>query len=136
MVGLANRNDLPGIGQVTAGVAQMLDAGVEKTELLSMFQTIAENHQETLPKPSATNGYDENTVFTELPEGLIDLSTPAKKYQIARWALHNWVRRGHLVPRGRLKAPAPGGGYCVVDEAALVHCMANRPRLGRPPKGT
>ena len=134
MVELANSTDVPGVDQVTSGVARMLDAGVDKAELLSMFQTIVDQHEAASSDVVAPNNYDENTVFTELPEGLIDVSTATKKYQLSRMTLNNWIRRGHLVPQGRLKAPARGGGYWVVDEAALVRCMATPTRMGRPPK--
>ena len=120
------------LGHLQEGVSQMLSTGVAKADILSMFHTLV-NQQASLP--SATDGYDEKTVFTELPEGLIDSSTASKKYQLNSWTLRDWVKSGCLVLKGRLKASAPGGGYCVVEEAALVDYMATPPRRGRPPKG-
>ena len=135
MVELANRNDLPGIDQVTSGVAQMLDAGVDKAELLTMFQTIVDQHESVSADLVAPNRYAEDTVFAELPEGLIDIPSAAKKYKVNPGTLRTWIHKGHIAVVGRLKAPARGGGYSVVQEQDLLaYILTPKNRGGRPRK--
>ena len=81
------------------------------------------------------NGYDENTVFTELPEGLIDLPSATAKYSLNRATLRSWLTRGRIRIFGRLKGSASGGGYLVVDESELVaHLSSTRLVDGTPDK--
>ena len=135
MVELANKNNVPGVDQVTAGVTRMLDAGVDKAELLSMFQTIVDQHETVSHSSVESNGYDEHTVFTELPNGLIDLPTAVKKYNLRSTTVHTWLSKGHITLRGRLKGPAVGGGFIVVAEDELVaYISAPRDKGGRPTK--
>ena len=82
-----------------------------------------------LGNDDALNGYDENTVFLELPEGLIDIPSATVKYKLSRATLRSWVTRGHIRTFGRLKGAAPGGGYLVVNESELVKHMSST-RLG------
>ena len=67
----------------------------------------------------------------ELPDGLIDLPSAAKKYGISVVTLRSWVQRGKIPRRGRLRAPAAGGGYVVTEMAAIEHCR-NHPRKRGP----
>lgn len=67
----------------------------------------------------------------ELPDGLIDLPTAAKKYRIKPGTLHRWVTLGKLPRRGRLRAPAAGGGYVVTEEAAIPYCQTHPRKRGR-----
>ena len=71
-------------------------------------------------------------IYDELPPGLIDLPSASRKYGIRVRTIRNWVNRGHLDKVGLLKAPARGGGYFVVDEAALVQYLDAPRRGGRP----
>jgi hypothetical protein len=61
----------------------------------------------------------------ELPEGLIDLPSAAKKYGIPGSTLRNWVQRRKLPRCGRLRARADGGGYIVTEEAAIDRAIAS-----------
>ena len=74
-------------------------------------------------------------VYTELPDGLIDLPSAAEKYGVNGDTLYSWVRKGLLAPAGRLRASARGGGYIVVREKDLLsHMQAPKNRGGRPRK--
>ena len=88
--------------------------------------------------PSADTPPDDGgvVIYDELPPGLIDLPSAAKRYDKTAGAMRMWVLRGHVAKVGLLKAPAKGGGYVVVRESDLVEYM-NRPRNkgGRPKKG-
>ena len=80
----------------------------------------------------ATIGADGLPIYTELPEGLIDLPTAMRKYGCRRGRLDSWVKRGHLEVRGRLRGAAPGGGYLVVSEAEVVDRLeTTAPKGGR-----
>ena len=74
-------------------------------------------------------------IFTELPEGLIDLPSASTRYGCGIARLRNWVRQGQLPLKGRLRRPAPGGGYLVVSESDLVRRLATvNAKGGRPRK--
>ena len=72
----------------------------------------------------------------ELPEGLIDLPTASKKYGIPGATLRRWIQRGKLPKRGRVKAPSPGRGYIVTNEAEILFCRDNPRKRGRKKNGT
>ena len=115
---------------------EALQAGATKEDLYHMLKTRLDpapvhNCGNCLPD---SQGPDK--VFTELPEGLIDLPSAAKKYGINQRTMYNWVHRGRVKARGRLRAPTTGGGYLAVCEDELVTFM-ERPRdKGGRPKGT
>ena len=97
----------------------------------------------TAEPPAAANGRapvepatdaDDLPIYTELPEGLIDLPTARKKYGCTRDRFANWVRQGQIEVRGRLRAPAKGGGYLVVSEAELEHRLATVSEKGGRPR--
>ena len=73
---------------------------------------------ETPPKEAGDVIYEPG----ELPDGLIDLPSAARKYGIPVRTLGSWVHRGKLPRRGRLKGRAAGGGYIVTEEAAIMYC--------------
>lgn len=76
-----------------------------------------------------------DVVYDELPEGLIDLPSAQERYGISRWSVYRAVEKGHINFCGRLRASARGGGYLLVDEAALVNYMASpKSKGGRPRK--
>ena len=78
---------------------------------------------------------DDVPVYTELPEGLIDLPSAVKKYGLKPRTAHDWVAKGHVKLWGRLRAPSTGGGYLVVDEVEFIAYMnAPRNKGGRPRK--
>ena len=74
-------------------------------------------------------------VFTEVPEGCIDVPSAARKYNLKINTLRQWINNGHLTRVGRLKAPASGGGYLLTYESEIqAHMNAPRPKGGRPRK--
>ena len=109
-------------------MAEARDAGMEKAVLISMVTDVynAPQVNGAEPAPAAEHVYD------ELPEGLIDLRTAAEKYGCSVGRLRQWVKRGHLLPQGRLKARAPGGGVVLVDASFLQRLLLDPPKNGRP----
>ena len=113
-----------------------LAAGVvTRDEILEMVPTIdpqsANGHNSAVPETSA----DDLPIYTELPEGLIDLPSAMTIYDGGRPRLRNWVKRGYLEIHGRLRAPAPGGGYIIVSKSELMEKLATGERsAGRPRK--
>ena len=115
--------------QLGSAVASALKSGYDRTAIIRMVTSEIEtqaNHD--LPHESA------EVVYDVLPEGLIDLPSAAKRYGCATARLRTMVHRGKLTARGRLKAPAYGGGYVLLDESELAKVMANLPPKGRPKK--
>ena len=80
------------------------------------------------PAPAAEHVYD------ELPEQLIDLPGAAKKYNCKMGYLRSMVQHGRIKTQGRIKAPARGGGYLLVNEAELRQLIENPRPVGRPKK--
>ena len=70
---------------------------------------------------------DPDKVYDEVPEGFITLPSAARKYELNRVVLRNWVGRGHLRVFGRLKGPAQGGGFLLLNEDELREHL-NQPR--------
>ena len=74
-------------------------------------------------------------IYDELPNGLIDVPSAARRHDLNLRTIHSWIRVGHISRVGRLRAPARGGGYSVVNEAELVaYKNAPRNKGGRPRK--
>ena len=67
---------------------------------------------------------DNLPMHTELPDGTIDVPTALRKYDLKQSMLRAWIDRGHVLPVGRLRAPAKGGGYLVLNEAELQAYIA------------
>ena len=67
----------------------------------------------------------------ELPDGLIDLPSAAKKYGISVVMLRSWVQRGKLPRRGRLRGRSPGRGYIVTEDQMIPYCRDNPRKTGR-----
>ena len=86
------------------------------------------------------NGANGLPIYTEIPDGLIDLAGAAVKFGCNVHRLRAWVRRGHIPIHGRLRGGAPGGGYFVVAEADIQHRLSTvgakggRPRKKLPQK--
>ena len=72
----------------------------------------------------------------ELPDGLIDLPSAAREYGIPGSTLRNWVLRGKLTRRGRVRARAAGGGYIVVKAADIEYCRDHPLKTGRKKRAT
>ncbi len=150
MVELDTRKDAPPLAQkngasqellVQAGdaIEDALESGIpveEIRKLLSMLELKVTEHevayQDTLP---AFPEDDQDTVYAELPPGLIDLPSAVKKYKLRPRTAQNWVKFGRITLRGRLRASARGGGYLLVREDELVAYIAGpRDKGGRPRK--
>ena len=123
-----------------AAMERFREDGLSLEDMASMI-TAAKN------EPQPTNGVhpkdtdDVDVIYEpgQLPEGLIDLPSAAAKYAdeygVSEGAMRQWVNRGRVAKAGRVKAPARGGGYLVVNENELVEFMGQpRNKGGRPPK--
>ena len=99
--------------------------------------TAAANDQLSGSSADSTQPNDVRYERGQLPDGLIDLPSAARKYGeqygVSADAMRKWINRGRVAKVGLLKAPAPGGGYLVVRELELLEYM-RRPRNkgGRP----
>ena len=115
------------LDELRDAIEDALVAGVvTRNEILDMVATTN--------TPGAKNGHafaepnsgaDELPIYTELPEGMIDLPSASKKYGISIRTLQSWVHRGKLPRRGKLRARSPGGGYIVTEEAQILYCRDN-----------
>ena len=130
--GARNGSSTTALDRLGEVVAEALDSGVSEEELQTMVTTAVASYQTGLP------GFPENdpsTVFVELPPGLIDVPTAARKYQLQTATIRHWLRKGRVRARGRLKGPAAGGGFWVMNEEELVaYISAPRLKGGRPRK--
>ena len=128
-----------------ADIQAALESGVPREELLGMvniaYLEMAGGTTDPQAKGNGHNATDldsENQglpVYDVLPPGLIDLPYARKKYGSSRERFANWVKNGRLKVVGRLRAPAPGGGYLVVAEEELITRLKTPPnRGGRPRK--
>ena len=118
-------------------IDRALDAGLEVDEIARVVTERAalfNELQDDVPTDKFQQ-FDENAIHERgaLPEGLIDLPTASREYGVNGSTLRRWVISGKIPSRGRLKAPARGGGYVVVSEEELVNYInAPRNRGGRP----
>ena len=124
------------LAQVGEAIENALQSGATREEIQSMLELKVTEHevayQDTLP---AFPDDDPDAIYTELPPGLIDLPSATRKYNINKETLRYWLLKGRIRTLGRLKAPANGGGYLVMDEEELVNYMsAPRQKGGRPKK--
>ena len=101
--------------------------GVSRTEIARMVSTIQNKPTHT---PDCVSDDSSEQIYDELPDGLIDLPSASKKYDIPVKTLGMWVHRGKLPRRGRLKAKAAGGGYILTEESAILHCRDNPRKRG------
>lgn len=116
-----------GEGQITEMVVERMRARriTDTKEIVAFLDRI-----ETPPEDEGDTIYEPG----ELPEGLIDLPSAAKKYGIPGSTLRSWIQLGRLSRLGRLRAPAAGGGYVVVRQADIEHCRDNPRKRGPKPK--
>ena len=106
----------------------------EIAEMVTAQQPLAPDYSTIQVAESAT-GADDLPIYTELPDGLIDLPAAMELYGCGRQRLHGWVQRGHLKVHGRLRGAARGGGYIVVSKDELEHRLQTvSPKGGRPRK--
>ena len=134
MVDLSERNGMAraSLDRASRAIADALAEGVAEHELVDMVTTVAAEQHEI---PGLLPDLNADSIYTVLPDGKIDLPTASKKYGLNLSTLRTWVHTGRLNVVGRLKAPATGGGYVIVDELDLLAYMsAPRNRGGRPRK--
>ena len=111
-----------------------LQAGVSEKVLHSMLTTETIAAQDHHCETCSPDNYDPDTVYAELPEGLITLPEAARKYNVNRRTIQTWLRQNHITSKGRLRGSARGGGFVLVSEDELVRYIATPKRIGRPPK--
>lgn len=85
--------------------------------------TPAPNPQPAPEPPATPDGLPLYTRDT-LPDGLIDLPSATKKYGCQNARMRKWIARGRIIAHGRLRAPAPGGGYLVIAERDLIEMLS------------
>ena len=100
--------------------------------VLDHAEADAEAHCGQQVTPNSPSG-DYEVIYPPdaVPDGLIDLPSAARKYGIPAQQLYMWVVRGKLPRMGRVKAPAPGKGYILTDEAMIPYCRDNPRKRGR-----
>ena len=129
--------------QLRHDIQAALDAGVPREDLLDLVNiAYLEMAGGTMNSQANGNGHKgldlatndkELPIFTELPEGLIDLPSAQKKYRCTRARFQNWILKGQITVRGRLKGPARGGGYLVfTEEDVIARLRAPKNKGGRP----
>ena len=137
MVDLVERNGKPreSLDRATKAIADALAEGVGERELLDMVTTVAADQVVEQPEIPGLL-LDAESIYTEdeVPEGLIDLPSAARKYGHRITRLQRWVQRGHLKVYGRIRAPARGGGYLLLSEDELVARMRAEPNKGGRPR--
>ena len=113
-----------------AALEAALASGLTQGDIVSMVAG-AMKHAEEVGCQSALPNFPTNgkpKVYRELPEGLIDLPSAAKKYGINRSTLYNWVKTGKIRNFGRLRGSAQGGGFVVIEESEILS-YKDGPRL-------
>ena len=115
-----------------------LQSGATKNDIVAMIELKVAEHESTIQAHSTViQDQHQEPVYSELPEGFIDIPTAVKKYGLKARTVHDWVRSGHVQLRGRLRAPTSGGGYLVVHGNELMSFIAApRAKGGRPRKST
>ena len=119
--------------ELRGAIDQALRSGMDVEAIAHMVAeralTLNELATDTLAAETPPN--DEGAViYDELPPGLIDLPSASKKYGIKVGTLRYWVHVGKLPRKGRLRAPAAGGGYIVTEDAMIPYCRDNPRKRG------
>ena len=70
------------------------------------------------------NGADDLPIYTELPEGLIDLQTASKKHSRGVSTMLTWVSQGWLREEGFYRKPGGNVAHLVVNESDLLMCKS------------
>ena len=134
---MADSGDSIATEDLRGAIDRALDAGLEVDEIARVVAeraALSDELRDDAPTDTPLQ-FDEHAIHERgaLPEGLIDLPTASRKHGVNGSTLRHWVISGKIPSRGRLKAPARGGGYVVVSEEELVNYInAPRNRGGRP----
>ncbi len=130
----------PVIARLGTAIAEALDEGVTQQELMSVVLTTVATYTPPMLMSLADEDKCEDlqatdTVYNELPPGLLTISEAAREYDLNRWTIRNLIRKGALKTHGRLKGSAKGGGFILLSEADLRVCMSlPKDKGGRPKK--
>ena len=126
----------PPLERLGDAVAEALAEGVTQQELMGVVLTTVATYTPPMADEAECEDFrGPDTVYTELPPGLIDLPTAAQKYDLNRGTLRNWVTKGYLKRYGRLKGSAQGGGFILVSESELrLYMDMPKNKGGRPSK--
>ena len=138
MVGLATRNraSQASLEHLEGALMNAFKSGATKDDILTVIELKVAEHETTFQdRMPGFSEDDPDTVYDDVPAGLIDLPSARRKYNVAERTIHSWVEKGHVRLRGRLKGPAKGGGYLLVLEDELTaYLTAPRNKGGRPPQ--
>ena len=107
-----------------------LASGLTQGDIVSMVAG-AIKHAEEVGCQSALPNFPTNgkpKVYRELPEGLITLPDAARKFEINRHTLRDWVNNRKIATYGRLRGRAHGGGFVLLNEAEVIS-YKDGPRL-------
>ena len=118
-------------------IEDALAAGMfTKDEILNIVSTANPPTITTGHAPDELNtGENDLPIYTELPDGLINLPSAAAHYGCTVQRFRRWVKMGYIKTHGRLRAGCPGGGYLVVVKEDLERRMAiTQTKGGRPRK--
>ena len=117
---------------LSEAVLQALTAGASPTDLMATISaTITDYQAKQLPMFDMLP-CDGETVFDELPEGMIDLPSAAIEFGISRYTLRGWVEGKHIPVRGRLRGSARGGGFLILSKDDILKLKDSPPKRGRP----
>ena len=84
---------------------------------------------------TSTDGVDGLPIYNSIPDDLITVTDACKKYKRSVTTLRRWWRNGYIQLMGRVRGPAPGGGYLLVSVDEIEAHISNPPyKRGRPPK--
>ena len=75
-----------------------------------------------------------NLAFKEVEERLIALPQASIETGIPQGRLRSWRKGGYLIPIGRLRGDAPGGGILLFRLADVLRLLDEPPRRGRRPR--
>ena len=122
------------LSDFAASASSALAAGVSKEKLLATLKDHLAQVERPHPYPPP-EGEGKECVYDVLPAGLIDLPSASAKHDVNSETIRRWIEKGHVRLVGRLRGPARGGGFLVVDECELV-AYKNSPKKkgGRPRK--
>ena len=115
------------VAVASKAIRSLLDRGLSEDEIHEIVTATA---QQSRPRNGHHAG-DDTRIYDELPDGTIDLPTAAQRYGSGTDTLRAWIRAGRICSLGRLRAPARGGGYHIVDESELAELDSTTPRRRR-----
>ncbi len=127
---LESGKNAPAAEELNRVVARLLAQGADGAQIVEMvaerITTLTELASTTLA-PDVRCDEDAEVMYEpgQLPDGLIDLPSAAKKYEIPVVTLRAWMRRGKIPFRGRLRGKAAGGGFLVTEKRAIQHAREN-----------